>query len=711
MTIQLCRVTWPLFVILLLIIFYTPLSAALEVTDDITVDTTWSIADSPIIIRGNASNKGKINVTGSLTIASGVNVKFAGPNTLTIRKELIAIGTADEPIVFEPLAANGQWVSIEFITEDATDAEKRVWTTYNNGLYESGTILQYVVFESGGGRDLAQAPANGVLYMVDANPYLNNVTIRNGEASGITAIELSNLLRIEGSAIENNVHSGTVNGRAGGISVVGKAAPGPGGELEITDSIISNNSTDSLEGGGGIVVGSLDRFTLNNNTLSNNQSTASRGGGISLLGVIDGAGAQSSYVISGNIIVDNTALGNGGGIAANSFRFSVTNNRIMRNVSTNGEGGGIYFGNEAQADISENLIMQNTSKGAGGGVYVEQVDALVYRFQKNVVTGNASMSSHGGGLDIGHDEGTDIVSGKIIIDSNIIADNFADKHSAAINITAVGRVTNNAILRNESRSIMLMSSPLVTAPLTGDPAVLTVAQNAYFYNNASNVVLSNGSNVLPIVNNNNIVENGAGYYLSSSLVVPVGEDSLALTFDGTNNYFGVDEATVAFNVSALVNVTPIATRILESPPMSPPNNVRLQNHNGSVTLSWTANPETDLQGYIVYWGTNALPDYETREAILPATATSHVISGLDTRKTYYFAITAIDTGYSDTADISSTIVNEAQTNGNESWFSKEQMVVGVGGTGSGGGGGGSIHYLLLMLLICPMVRRMSLLRR
>jgi len=709
---KLYRVTWAALGFILLVIFYTPSSVALDVTDDITVDTTWNIEDSPVIIRGNTTNKGKINVTASLTVAPGVNVKFAGPNSLTIRKELIAIGTVDQPITFEPFDANGQWVSIEFITEDATDAQKRVWTTFNNGVYESGSTLQYVVLQSGGGRDLAQASANGVLYMVDANPYLKNVTIRNGQSSAITVIELSNLLKIEGATIENNTQAGAVNGRAGGISVIGKAIPGPGGDLEITGSNISNNITESLEGGGGIVVGSVNSFLLSNNTISSNASTASRGGGVSLLGITNGAGSQSSYVISSNAITDNTALGNGGGIAANAFRFSVTNNRILRNVSTDGEGGGIYFGRNAQADVSENLIMDNTAEGAGGGVYVEQVDTLVYRFQKNIIAENSSTTSHGGGLDIGHDEGADIVSGKVIIDSNILVGNFAGQHSAAMNLTAVGSVTNNAILRNESRSIMLMSSPLVTAPLANDPVALTVSQNAYFYNKSRDSVISNGSKILPIVNNNNIVGNGAGYYLHSSLVVPDMVDPQTLTFDGRNNYYGVDEATVAFNVTELVDFTPIAAGILEDVPMSPPNNVTLQNNNGSVSLNWDDNPETDLQGYIVYWGTDQAPDYQAREAILSASATGHTIGGLDTNKTYYFAVTAIDTNYSDTADVSSTIVNEAQTNGNESWFSDELMVVGVGGTGTGGGGsgGGSLHYLLLLLAMYFIARTLFLQR-
>ncbi|NOZ53755.1 MAG: hypothetical protein GXP08_11570 [Gammaproteobacteria bacterium] len=707
---QFCRITWATFIIILLVIFYAPSVVSLDVIDDITVDTTWRLEDSPIIIRGNAENRGNINVTATLRIDPGVNVKFDGPYSLIIKKELIAIGTVTQPILFEPLSAGGQWVSIEFLTDDASAAESRVWTSFNNGEYDSGSTLQYVVLDSGGGLDFSQTPANGVLYLLDANPYLKHVTIRNGQSTAVTAIDLSNLLKIENATFENNVQSDSINGRAGGLSVIGKVNSGPSGELEITGSAISNNTTNSLDGGGGIVLGNLDKLTLSNNTISNNQSTVSQGGGISLLGINATVGEQSNYVISNNVIIDNTAEGDGGGIAANSYYFNLINNRITHNISLNGDGGGIYFGTGAQASTTENIIMYNISEGAGGGVFVEQVDGLVFDFLRNVIAENASNTSHGGGLDLAHDGGVNIQSGKIIIDSNIIADNFAERHSGAMNITAVGSVTNNAILRNESRSIMFMLSPEVIAPFAGDPVDLTVSQNAFFYNISEDNVLSNGSKVLPLVNNNNIVENGNGYYLFSSLAVSGTVDPLSLTFDGSNNYYGMDEATVALNVDGLVNYNPIATQIFENVPVSPPNNLTIEHNNGSVILTWDANPETDLQGYHIYWGTDQAPDYQFRDTGVPASVTRYVINysdrGLDASKTYYFAVTAVDVSYSDAADISSTIVNEAQTNGNESWFSEEQVVFGVvGGTGGGGGGGGGgsfnyMFFLLLMLLAC-----------
>jgi fibronectin type 3 domain-containing protein len=56
-------------------------------------------------------------------------------------------------------------------------------------------------------------------------------------------------------------------------------------------------------------------------------------------------------------------------------------------------------------------------------------------------------------------------------------------------------------------------------------------------------------------------------------------------------------------------------------------------------LEWDPNVEQDLAGYIVYYGTSSR-NYEYSVDI--GNETSSTISGLETGKTYYFAVTAYD---------------------------------------------------------------------
>ena len=63
--------------------------------------------------------------------------------------------------------------------------------------------------------------------------------------------------------------------------------------------------------------------------------------------------------------------------------------------------------------------------------------------------------------------------------------------------------------------------------------------------------------------------------------------------------------------------------------------------DGSITLSWTANSETDIAKYGVYYGTESGPTVKQTDASGGSTVTT-TISGLSNNVTYYFRITAID---------------------------------------------------------------------
>ena len=63
--------------------------------------------------------------------------------------------------------------------------------------------------------------------------------------------------------------------------------------------------------------------------------------------------------------------------------------------------------------------------------------------------------------------------------------------------------------------------------------------------------------------------------------------------------------------------------------------------DGAITISWTANSETDIAKYGVYYGTESGPTVKQAEVSGASTVTT-TISGLSNNVTYYFRITAID---------------------------------------------------------------------
>lgn len=84
-------------------------------------------------------------------------------------------------------------------------------------------------------------------------------------------------------------------------------------------------------------------------------------------------------------------------------------------------------------------------------------------------------------------------------------------------------------------------------------------------------------------------------------------------------------------------------------------------------MSWSANGESDVAGYKIYWGKESGIIYQN--VVDVGNVTTHGLSGLN--GTFYFTVTAYDTAYSSSNDIPATIVNENQTNGHESWYSEE----------------------------------------
>ncbi len=86
------------------------------------------------------------------------------------------------------------------------------------------------------------------------------------------------------------------------------------------------------------------------------------------------------------------------------------------------------------------------------------------------------------------------------------------------------------------------------------------------------------------------------------------------------------------------------------PPPPPPPPAHAPAVVASATLQWSASSDSRVIGYRVYWGTTS-GGYQARGtgAQPNGGSTSHLIGGLLSKQTYYFAVTAYDNAGNESA--------------------------------------------------------------
>ena len=211
--------------------------------------------------------------------------------------------------------------------------------------------------------------------------------------------------------------------------------------------------------------------------------------------------------------------------------------------------------------------------------------------------------------------------------------------------------------------------------------------------------IASDTDTIPVVTGNNIVNNGAGFYLGNTGATQISVNS---------NWFGTtDQAILLNNIDGDVDYTMPATAIITDPvPLSPPTNFNIVQNGDTVTMTWDAPVETDLAGFIVYWGNSAAPIYGNSQDV-GLSQSFTVADNIDSTQNYYFAVTAYDADIGTVNDDPATLINEKQISGHESWFSDEAVVLGtvVNSGGGGGGGGGSVAWWSILMLLALRIFR------
>ncbi len=397
------------------------------------------------------------------------------------------------------------------------------------------------------------------------------------------------------------------------------------------------------------------------------------------------AASGGTVNISGNVISNN-----GGGIVLSLNTATVFNNEIVGNVPNfnfnDASGGGIYLDwNQYNTyTISKNIITENKACSGGGGIAIVTSWATI---ESNIISHNAvgPQTQNGGCASSGYGGGgISAYANSLTISHNVISDNTSAGDGGGIGTDGfVNSMVGNSIIRN---------SALNAAALSDVGGVLSWSPVSFSYNTItgntssggtpnSAVYMKTGDNS-PSLNYNNIFGDIASYELWDDS--PQGSTNM----DATNNWWGTaNDSNIQAKIydyfddssKARVIYIPYATSIRTDAPISPPTGLTATGGTNQITLNWSPNPEGGLAGYKVYWGTTSGFPYANVTDV--GNTTSHVITSLAPGP-YYVAVTSYDTTYAEGNDDPATIVNENQTNGNESWYASEKVAIVVPQPGS-----------------------------
>ena len=546
---------------------------ATDVGGVILEDTTWTKAGSPYVVISHVTVIEDV----TLTIESGVTVKFDKDKALLIDGTLVAQGTDAEKIIFtsngDQVAGYWGFISFSDTSENATFDP--------SGNYTGGCIIQHAEIQYGGSgkpvvtinlsspfiADSLIANNSGTgISITKGSPIISNCEVRNNSGNGIysggdgsTTLTVKNTKALDNSSTgiysENNgdvsLQNCTVSGNKGGIYLKGDAT--------ISDCAISGNS--GVSSGGGI--NASGTLTIQNSTISGN--AASAGGGINASGTLT---IQNS-TISGNV----AKAGRGGGIAFYSGTLTIQNSTISGNAAYPGNSGGIYA--SGTLTIQNSTISGNSADDGGGGIYASGTLII----QNSTISGNSGVSS-GGGI---------YASGTITIEGNTFTDNSANSMGGAISASGTVTIKNNVFKKDKTGN----SAPVGGAILAS--GTVTMQGNTIIQNTAStpfggvvrlevsadsiiggdsceyaNVIKDNTGDGVYIKGNpafnHNDVYNNTGF----SLVC--GNAADAPDIDATNNYWGSDKEAVVKAVIwdglddpglGLVNYNPFLTEPCE----------------------------------------------------------------------------------------------------------------------------------------------------
>ncbi|MEK7778403.1 MAG: right-handed parallel beta-helix repeat-containing protein, partial [Chloroflexota bacterium] len=275
-------------------------------------------------------------------------------------------------------------------------------------------------------------------------------------------------------------------------------------------------------------------------------------------------GLYAYFYSNSGVFTDNTFQGNGGpAIQASAGGLTITGNFI----NSNGGGINIDGGGCTTAQISNNTIINN-SASSGGGIYSNPGwCGSTHTITDNILANN--QASSGGALYVASG-GTN----KVYVRNNTMWGNTSP--NAVVYFTGAG---SDEFLANTVFDNSATSSPRITMYITGLP---TIHSNNF----------SNPTNTFEVYNAN--TSGGPNLNAKDNWWGTVNQEEIR-----TRIYDFFDNATLG-----VVEYSPFLNTPDTSAPVSPPRGLSATPGPTSISLTWTANPETDVAGYKVYYDTD-----------------------------------------------------------------------------------------------------------
>ncbi len=407
--------------------------------------------DGFIITRGNASNAGTGPGKGGGIYSLGASPVIANN---VIRYNVAYTSTSD--------TGRGGGIYLENFAANTT--------VEANEVFSNSASTSYYGYGGGIGLGYATQP----LARVVGNVVISNtasITGGRGFGGGISTYGSSGAI-IEGNTVEHNFAKRDYGnaGAGGGIYCFSS------GNVAISGNTVQHN-TASLAGnggGGGVYISGCDGVVVRSNILQNNLSTASvtgagRGGGLNAYYSLDVA-------IEGNWVLDNVtgpSTSYGGGLyLGHSTSFTMSNNVIANNLA-NTEGGGMAFEAGPATPVTGTVVYntfadndRGTSDGGRTAIYMG--DSYVTLVLTNNILCNHAYGVYG------------VLTTSATLDHALFYSSTAADTGGAGNIVATNSITGQNPLLNPSYHISEYSPafnaaidiPWVTDDIDGNPRPL-----------------------------------------------------------------------------------------------------------------------------------------------------------------------------------------------------------------------------------------------
>lgn len=346
-------------------------SSSKNVSEYITVNTTWTLGSSPYIVEGDVIVEPNV----FLTIEPGVVVKFTNGTNLIIDGGLIAQGNPANKITFTSNAsvpAIGDWSGVKFRNSALDNASLIDWVVvvyadkgislesttqfvlhstfmFNNyGIFSAGSAVGFnSTFESNNVGGYSESDATEL--------YEDSVFVNNTVGFIIRKSYLSKIVFKNCTFLENE---------SNGIQVDWS------GRVEFLNSLASHNGNDGINGA---TIG-IDELYIHESQLSDN-------GGYGINSPFGSSTVGKNWTVANSEIMNNSH----GGI--HEFGAYPKPIIILDSKISNNSGDGIYGETFQYALISYSQISNNTGSGVQGGT-MTITDSIISNNGKNGIEGS-----------------------------------------------------------------------------------------------------------------------------------------------------------------------------------------------------------------------------------------------------------------------------------------------------------------------------------